>query len=38
MRDSSAVYEMVRVDGGVVKSFQVRFALGGDGVWRLESF
>jgi hypothetical protein len=37
-RNAAAVYEMVRVDAGVVKSFQVRFALGGDGVWRLDSF
>lgn len=38
VRNAAAVYEMLRVDGGIVKSFQVRFALGGDGVWRLESF
>jgi sugar lactone lactonase YvrE len=38
MRNAAAVYEMVRVDGGIPKSFQIRFALGGDGVWRLESF
>jgi sugar lactone lactonase YvrE len=38
MRNATALYEMVRVDAGLVKSFEVRFALGGDGVWRLESF
>jgi hypothetical protein len=38
VRNAAAVYEMVRVDAGVPKSFQIRFALGGDGVWRLDSF
>lgn len=38
MRNAAAVYEMVRVDDGIPKSFQIRFALGGDGVWRLDSF
>ncbi len=38
MRNAAALYEMVRVDAGITKSFEVRFALGGDGVWRLESF
>jgi sugar lactone lactonase YvrE len=38
MRNAAALYQMVRVDAGVRKSFEVRFALGGDGVWRLESF
>jgi hypothetical protein len=38
MRNAAALYEMVRVDAGITKSFEIRFALGGDGVWRLESF
>lgn len=38
VRNAAAIYEMVRVDGSIVKSFQIRFALGGDGVWRLDSF
>ena len=38
MRNAAALYEMVRIDAGVTKSFEIRFALGGDGVWRLESF
>jgi hypothetical protein len=38
VRNAAAIYEMVRVDGGIPKSFQIRFALGGDGVWRLDSF
>jgi sugar lactone lactonase YvrE len=38
MRNAAALYEMVRIDAGITKSFEIRFALGGDGVWRLESF
>lgn len=34
----SAVYEMLRVDGGIQKVFDIRFAIDGDGVWRIESF
>ncbi len=34
----SAVYEGVRIDDGLEMSFEVRFALDGDGIWRLEAF
>jgi len=36
--EASAVYEMTRVDGAIVKSFEIRFALESDGVWRVEAF
>jgi hypothetical protein len=35
---AEAIYEMVRTDNGVVKSFEIRFLLEQDGVWRLWSF
>ena len=38
VRNDSAIYEATRTDGGVVKSFEVRFALDDDGVWRIEAF
>ena len=38
VRAASAIYEMTRVDGGVLKSFEIRFAVENDGVWRLEAF
>jgi hypothetical protein len=38
VRNAAAVYEMRRTDDGLLKSFQVRFAIDGDGVWRLEAF
>jgi glucose/arabinose dehydrogenase len=38
VRNAAALYEMRRTDDGVPKSFQVRFAIDGDGVWRLEAF
>ena len=38
MRNAAAIYEMVRTDDGIVKSFEIRFALGSDGAWRLEAF
>jgi hypothetical protein len=34
---ASAIYEMVRKDDGLDMSFEVRFAIDADGVWRLES-
>jgi hypothetical protein len=34
----SAVYEAVRVDNGLEMSFEVRFAIDGDGIWRIEAF
>jgi hypothetical protein len=37
-RGAEAVYEMRRVDEGVTKSFEVRFRLDVDGVWRLHAF
>ncbi len=36
--DRSAIYEATRTDAGLVKSFEVRFALDGDGIWRVEAF
>ena len=38
VRNASAIYEMRRVDDGVLKSFEIRFALDGDGIWRVEAF
>ena len=29
---------MTRVDGGLVMSFGVRFAVDDDGIWRIEGF
>jgi len=26
------------VDDGLLKSFEIRFAIDGDGIWRLEAF
>ena len=36
--DGSALYEAVRTDDGLVKVFDVRFAIDDDGVWRVEGF
>jgi hypothetical protein len=33
-----AIYEMSRSDDGLVKSFEIRFFLDEDGLWRLWSF
>jgi sugar lactone lactonase YvrE len=38
VRNASAVYEMRRTDDGLPKSFEIRFAIDGDGIWRLEAF
>ena len=38
VRNASAKYEITRTDSGIVKSFDVRFAIDGDGVWRIEAF
>jgi hypothetical protein len=38
IRGREAILEMQRVDGGVLKSFEVRFAIDTDGIWRLRSF
>jgi hypothetical protein len=38
VRNASALYEMRRTDDGLLKSFEVRFAIDGDGIWRLEAF
>jgi hypothetical protein len=32
-----AIYEAVRTDGTITKSFSVRFAIDADGVWRVDS-
>lgn len=34
---AQAIYEMVRKDDSRTMSFDVRFAIDADGVWRLES-
>jgi sugar lactone lactonase YvrE len=38
VRHGTAVYEMTRADAGIVKAFEVRFAIDADGLWRLEAF
>jgi hypothetical protein len=38
VRNASAIYEMRRTDDGLLKSFEIRFAIDGDGIWRLEAF
>jgi len=38
VRNAAAIYRMRRTDAGVPKSFEVRFAVDGDGLWRLEAF
>ena len=38
VRRSEAIYEMVRTDNGVVKSFEIRFRIDEDGIWRLWMF
>jgi hypothetical protein len=38
VRNGAAIYEMIRSDNGVRKSFDVRFAIDGDGLWRIEAF
>src|SRR6267142_4240923 len=38
VRNAAAIYEMRRTDDGPLKSFEIRFAIDGDGVWRVEAF
>lgn len=38
VRGQEAIYEMVRTDAGVVKSFEIRFGVDVDGLWRLRAF
>jgi sugar lactone lactonase YvrE len=38
VRHAAAIYEATRVDGSLVKSFEVRFAIDFDGIWRIEAF
>lgn len=38
VRGGSAIYDMLRLDDGILRSFEVRFAIDTDGAWRLESF
>jgi len=38
VRPAEGIYEMLRVDAGVTKSFEVRFRLDQDGIWRVWSF
>ena len=38
VRNAAATYEMRRLDDGLLTSFEVRFAIDGDGVWRVEAF
>jgi hypothetical protein len=37
-RNRAAIYRMLRADGGVMKSFEVRFVIDGDGLWRIQGF
>ena len=34
----AAIYEATRIDDGLEMSFEVRFAVDGDGIWRVEAF
>lgn len=38
VRNGAALYTAVRTDGGLGKSFDVRFVIDGDGTWRIQSF
>ena len=38
VRRGEAIYEMIRMETGVARSFEVRFVIDGDGVWRVRSF
>ena len=38
IREGSAIYEASRIDDGLPKSFELRFALDEDGIWRIEAF
>ncbi|MBI1848316.1 MAG: right-handed parallel beta-helix repeat-containing protein [Candidatus Rokubacteria bacterium] len=38
VRNNAAIYEMRRTDAGVVMSFEIRFAIDWDGIWRLVAF
>jgi hypothetical protein len=38
VRGSETIYEMRRADAAIVKSFEVRFRLDTDGIWRLGTF
>lgn len=36
--EDEAFYEMARIDSGITKSFEIRFSIDEDGIWRLRSF
>jgi hypothetical protein len=38
MGNFSAIYEAARIDDGLEMSFEIRFAIDGDGIWRIEAF
>jgi len=38
MGEGTALYQATRTDAGLVKVFDVRFAVDEDGVWRIERF
>lgn len=38
IRGREAIFEMIRTDDGVVKSFEIRFLVDDDGIWRLWVF
>jgi hypothetical protein len=38
VRGQEAIFEMRRIDAGVAKSFEVRFQIDTDGLWRLRMF
>ncbi len=38
VRGAEVIYEMLRLDDGVLMAFEVRFTIDEDGIWRLRSF
>ena len=38
VRGREAIFEMHRADAGILKSFEVRFVIDTDGIWRLRTF
>jgi hypothetical protein len=37
-RENEAIYRITRLDDGISISFEVRFVIDGDGLWRVRSF
>ncbi|MCI0372144.1 MAG: hypothetical protein L0214_12420 [candidate division NC10 bacterium] len=38
VRGRETIFEMLRTDAGVLKSFEIRFSVDADGIWRLRAF